>query len=68
MIHTTLFKNEVYLIITSIISIGVLTGYEYFDLVLAALLIMPVVNLPAISIFSKDKSHSGNLDKCATCK
>ena len=46
MTHTTLFKNEIYLIVTSIISIGVLSGYEYLSIVLAALLIIPVIKLP----------------------
>ena len=46
MTHTNLFKNEGYLIVTSIISIGVLGGYDYFNLTLAALLILPVINLP----------------------
>jgi len=68
MTHTTLFKNEIYLIVTSLVSLGVLSGYTYFDLALAILLITPVINLPAVNIFSKEQLHSNNLDKCATCK
>lgn len=68
MTHTTLFKNEIYLTVTSIISIGVLSGNEYFELALAVLLIAPVVNFPVVNIFSKEKTHPSNLDKCATCK
>jgi len=52
MTHTTLFKNERYLIVTSLISIGVLSGYEYANFILAALLILPLVNLPGRNIFS----------------
>ena len=68
MTHTTLFKNEIYLIVTSIISIGVLSGYEYLSIVLAALLIIPVIKLPDRNIFNKEQLHSTNLDKCAPCK
>ena len=68
MTHTTLFKNEIYLIVTSIISIGVLSGYEYFNIVLAALLIIPVIKLPDRNIFNNEKLHVTNLDKCAPCK
>ena len=68
MTHTTLFKNEIYLIVTSIISIGVLSGYEYLSIVLAALLIIPVIKLPDRRIFNKEKLHSNYLDKCAPCK
>ena len=68
MTHTTLFKNEIYLIVTSIISIGVLSGYKYLSIVLAVLLIIPVIKLPDRNIFNKEKLHSTNLDKCATCK
>ncbi|MDX2505097.1 MAG: hypothetical protein QNL62_11580 [Gammaproteobacteria bacterium] len=66
--HTNLFKNEIYLIITSVISIGVLSGFEYFNLALAALLIGPVVNLPTIDIISKQKSPTSNLDECVSCE
>jgi len=68
MTHTALYKNEIYLIVTSIISIGVLIGYEYLNIVLAALLIIPVIKLPDRNIFNKEKLHSTNLDKCAHCK
>lgn len=68
MTHTTLFKNEIYLIVTSIISIGVLSGYEYLSIVLAVLLIIPVIKLPDRNIFNKEQLHSTNLDKCAPCK
>ena len=68
MTHTTLFKNEIYLIVTSIISIGVLSGYEYLSIVLAAFLIIPVIKLPDRNIFNKEKLHSNCLDKCAPCK
>ena len=71
MAHTTLFKNETYLIVTSIISIGVLSGYQYFDLALAALLIMPFAKLPARNmarnILDKEQSHYTNIDKCTSC-
>ena len=67
MTHTTLFKNEIYLIVTSIISIGVLSGYEYLSIVLAALLIIPVIKLPDRRTFNKEKLHSNCLDKCAPC-
>ncbi len=60
MTHTTLFKNEGYLIVTSIISIGVLGGYDYFSLALGALLILPVINLPNKKIFSNDRFYSAS--------
>ncbi len=68
MTHSALYKNDIYLIVTSIISIGVLSGYEYLNIALAALLIIPVINLPGKNTFSKEQLHTGNLDKCAPCK
>ncbi len=68
MTHTALYKNEIYIIVTSIISIGVLNGYEYFSIVLAALLIIPVIKLPDRRIFNKEKLHATYSDKCAPCK
>ena len=68
MTHTNLFKNEIYLIVTSIISIGVLGGYDYFNLALVIFLILPVVNLPDIKTFRKQRLHSDNLNNCASCK
>ena len=68
MTHTNLFKNEIYLIVTSIISIGVLGSYDYFNLTLAALIILPVINLPDKKIFRNKRLHSDNLNKCASCK
>lgn len=68
MIHTALLKKESYLFVTSIVSIGVLTGQEYFDLALAALLIIPVIGLPSAKIHGRKLPYSGVTDKCATCK
>jgi len=68
MTHTHLFKNEIYLTVTSVISIGVLGGYDYFNLALAALLILPVINLPDKKSFSSERFNSDNLNKCASCK
>jgi len=68
MTHTNLYKNEIYLIVTSIISIGVLSGYDYFGLTLAALLILPVINLPDKKILSNELFHSDRLNKCTSCK
>lgn len=68
MTHTHLFKNEIYLIVTSLISIGVLSGYDYFNLALAALLILPVINLPDKKVFSRERLHSNNLNNCTSCK
>jgi len=68
MTNVNLFKNEIYLIVTSIISIGVLGGYDYLNLVLAALLILPVINLPYKKIFSRERLDQDNLNKCASCK
>jgi hypothetical protein len=68
MTHTKSFKSEIYLIVTSSISIGVLIGYEYFNFILAALLIIPFINFWVKKIFNKDKQNSTNLIKCAHCK
>ena len=67
MTHTSLFKNEVYLIITSIISIGVLGGYEYLGIALVAILIFPVINMPNVNIFRREQSHTRRLDKRVDC-
>jgi len=66
--QTTLFKNESYLIVTSIISIGVLSGYEYFSLILSALLIIPVVRLSVKNVLNKKQLRITKLYKCASCK
>ena len=68
MTHTTLFKNEVYLVVMSVISIGVLGGYAYFDLALAALITLPVINLPDRTAFSKENFNSNILCKFTSCK
>jgi ABC-type uncharacterized transport system permease subunit len=68
MTHTNLYKNEIYLVVTSLISIGVLGGYAYFDLALAALIILPAINTLDKKVFSRKRSHSDNLNKCASCK
>ena len=68
MTHTNLVKNELYLIVTSIISMGVLSGYDYFNLVLAALLMLPIINLPYKKIFSRERLDQDSLNKCASCK
>jgi len=67
MTHTTLFKKESYLVITSIVSIGVLTGQAYFDLALAALLIFPVINLATGNVFRNEQPRPDNIDDCASC-
>lgn len=67
MTHTALFKNEIYLVTTSIVSIGVLTGQTYFDLALAALLIFPVINLPTVNVLRNERQQPNTVDKCASC-
>jgi hypothetical protein len=67
MTHTNLYTNEAYLIVTSLISIGVLSGYEYFELVLAFLIIMPVVKLPTIRVLDDPNFNLNNTDKCKHC-
>ena len=67
MTHTELFKNEAYLIITSLVSIAVLGGYEYFELALATLLILPVINFPTRNTLNKPKRHSTKANKCTSC-
>jgi len=66
--HTNLYKNEVYLIVVSIISIGVLSGYDYFNLALAALLILPVIDLPDKKVLSRERARPDNINKCPSCK
>jgi len=50
MTHTILYKNELYLILLSVISLGVLSGSEYFNFALAVLLIIPILNIPSKKI------------------
>jgi len=45
MMHTRLYKNEAYLILLSVISIGVLSGHKYFDLALIILLFISTISL-----------------------
>ena len=68
MTHTSLYKNEAYLIITSFVSIGVLSGYQSFAIALAALLIFPVVNVPKLKISRREASLTKTIDKCVNCK
>lgn len=68
MVHTNLFKNEIYLIVTSVISIGVLDGADYFELALAAILILPLINLPDTKRLGIEFMHTEKPDKCSSCK
>jgi len=70
MTYTTTFKNESYLAITSIVSIGVLSGYQYFSPLLAVLLIVPFVRVWFNKIFCKKQIHfsSSALNKYIACK
>ena len=67
MTHTALFKKESYLVITSIVSIGVLAGQAYFDLALAALLITPVINILTGNVFNNERQQPNKIDKYASC-
>lgn len=64
MTHKNLYKNEVYLIVASLISIGVLSGYEYFDLALALLITVPAVHFLTKKVLNSSKVHLSNTDKC----
>lgn len=68
MTHTNLYKNEIYLIVASITSVGVLSGYDYFSLAMVALLILPVIDLPNKRVFSRDRLHPDHPNKCTSCK
>ena len=69
MIHTTLFKNEYYLVITTIVSIGVLSGCMYCSLLLATLLIAPVIKSLTIKLNNKRQHRETTVyfNRCDTC-
>lgn len=68
MTHEILKKSESYLLITSIVSIGVLSGNDFLSLVLAVLLIVPVIRFIAQKIFYRGQKFPTSLDKCISCK
>jgi hypothetical protein len=70
MTPTTLYKNESYLGITTAVSVGVLSGYEYTSIVLAVLLIAPFVIVFINNIICKQQLHisSPTLKQYVSCK
>jgi hypothetical protein len=70
MTYATTFKNESYLAITSIISIGVLSGLQYCSPLLGILLIAPLLRVWLNKIMCKQQIHFSNsaLNKYIACK
>ena len=70
MTRTTLFKNESYLALTTIVSIGVLGGYEYCSPVLAVLLVAPFVIGFINNLICKQQLYISNtrLNRIVSCK
>ena len=68
--YTQLLNNKSYLATTTIISIGVLSGYDYCSPLLVALLLFPVVKYLYIKTLSKPRVQIPKLDlnKKVPCK
>ena len=70
MTSTTLYKNESYLGLTTVVSVGVLSGYEYTSTLLAVLLVAPFVIGFINNLICKQQLHrsSTTLKQYISCK
>ena len=70
MTYTTILKNEIYLVITTLISVGILSGCQYCSPLLAILLIAPLVRVWLNKLVCMQHIHFSNtvLNKYIACK